>query len=599
MIKKLFSLISIFGRKDSFKFLSVVLLTIITSFFEVIGIGLLAIFALSISDPNIFLNKIFITDLKYFLEQLEKIDLILFYSISILIIFLIKHLINFGISFFEIKVTKKIIFHLKDKIFKYFLSSEYENFLNKNKSDLINIVSTQTSNFMGYVHNVLIILKELILISIIFISMMIIDWEIILFLTFVLFFFTYLFIKIFKKKLNDIGNKSRILQEQEIKQLDETYQSFKIIKLEGKENFFSVLLNSIVQKKNYYEIIHYLIGKLPKIFLEIIILVIFFGTVSVLILRDPNNSEVIGTVTFFAFAIIRMMPAFISMNNAYTSLAFFRPSFEIIYSMINSIKKDRVHIEEKKIKDSNIGSTLEEININDLNFSYRDSNKIILKNINLTIKKNDILGITGPSGSGKSTFLHLLIGLLKPNSGEILFNNKILKNNKIFKNFKISYISQDNFILDGSLSENIAFGEKKKEEKRIIDSINFSNLNDFADTYQTITQSTFGYSGSKLSHGQKQRIGLARAYYANSDLIIFDESLNALDHKNENIILKNISKLRNKILIFVAHRTETLRYCNKLLIMKDGKVLDYGITKDIIKKNPNLEKFFKNDSKEN
>jgi len=583
MISKIFSLTNIFGRRNSLIFLFVFFFSIISSFFEVIGIGLLAIFAILINDPAIILEKIFFINLKNYLEQLEKIDLVVLCSVAILVVFIIKHFIFFFTNYIEIKIIKKISLNIKEKIYKFYLSKNYENFINNNKSDLINTIASQTSSFMGYMHNVFLIIKELILISIIFTGIVIIDWKVILSLTFILFLLTFSFVKFFKKKLNNLGEKARTLQEAEIKHLDETYQSFKLIKLANKENFFLNLLNAINKKKNYYEISHFLIGKIPKIFLEIIVIFLFIGTVLIFISKDPNNGTSFGTITFFAFAIIRIMPAFISLNNAYTGLAFFRSPFEIIYKMISNISPTQI-----KLSQNEFNQNLNEIEVNNLHFSYINPKKTILKNINFKIKRGDILGIIGPSGSGKSTLLHLILGLLNPTKGKILFDKIEAEKNLNYKKNKISYIPQDDFILNATLKENIAFGEKNIDQNKVKDSLSLSNLSDLSDNVQI----NVGESGSKFSHGQKQRISLARAHYADNQLLILDESLNALDKENESSLLKKITQLKNKILIFVAHRTETLRFCNKLLIIKDGEIVDFGETNKILKKHSNLKKYF-------
>ena len=386
MISKIFSLTNIFGRRNSLIFLFVFFFSIISSFFEVIGIGLLAIFALLINDPAIILEKVFFINLKNYLEQLEKIDLVVLCSVAILVAFIIKHFIFFFTSYIEIIITKKISLNIKEKIYKFYLSKNYENFINNNKSDLINTITSQTSSFIGYFHNVFLIIKELILISIIFTGMVIVDWKVILSLTFILFLLTFSFVKFFKKKLNNLGEKARTLQEAEIKHLDQTYQSFKVIKLANKENFFLNLLNVINKKKNYYEISHFLIGKIPKIFLEIVVIFLFIATVLMLISKDQNNDTSLGAITFFAFAIIRILPAFIALNNAYTGLAFFRSPFEIIYKMISNISPTQIKLSQNKFNQN-----LNEIEVNNLHFSYTNSKKTILKNINFKIKRGDIL----------------------------------------------------------------------------------------------------------------------------------------------------------------------------------------------------------------
>ena len=283
------------------------------------------------------------------------------------------------------------------------------------------------------------------------------------------------------------------------------------------------------------------------------------------------------------------MPAFISLNNAYTNLAFFRSPFEIIYEKLNNINFNDFN---KELDNSEID--LDRIKVENLKFTYINSKKIVLDNINFSLNKNDRLGIIGSSGSGKSTLLHLLAGLLEPTKGKVIFNKTAVERNKNYLKNRISYLPQDSFILDTSIKENIAFGEVNPDDEKIRYCIDVSNLKNFVEELPDKINTLVGESGSKLSHGQKQRLGLARALYFDSKLIIFDESFNALDKENEDLLLKKLEKLKNKIFfVFVAHRIETLRYCNKLLILKDGKPVDFGDTKDILIRHTDLEKYFK------
>ncbi len=144
------------------------------------------------------------------------------------------------------------------------------------------------------------------------------------------------------------------------------------------------------------------------------------------------------------------------------------------------------------------------------------------------------------------------------------------------------------------MEENIAFADQVHEinQNKINKCLSFSNLLDFVDNLPKKTKSILGDGGSKISHGQRQRIGLARAIYNDPNVIILDESLNALDYDNEKEILSNISKLKNKILIFVSHRLESLKRCNKLLILSNGTIKDFGEKDLVLSRNKDLNKYF-------
>ena len=593
MFTKISSIKKILGAKIFYLLLFALFLSIVVSFVEIIGIGFLAVFAVSISDPKIFLDKIPLIDLKNYLSSLENFNLISVLAIVIFLAFLFKHLITFIIFYFEIKIVKNLSLKIKQKIFKSFLSENYEYYINNNKSELINVVTNQIASFLSYAFTVIQILKEVFLISIIFFVILFVNWKVVLFLTLSLILLTFIFGKIFKKKLYDIGNKSRILEGHEIKHLNESFDSFKFIKLNNKSNFFLDILTNINLKKNRFEIFHFLITKLPKIYLELLTISVFMLVVLYLLFMNQDSSLIFGLITFIALSVIRIMPSFITINNSYANLAFFRAGFEIIFNKIKNLIEYE-DINKEKVAESS-KEVINNITFQNVRFKYSNSNKINLEDIDFKIHKNDILGIIGASGSGKSTILNLMCGLLAPSNGKILFNDKdIFENPKILIN-RISYISQDNYLLDDTLKNNIAFAidTKKIDNNRFWNSIKMSNLENIIKQLPKNENTIIGDKGSKISHGQRQKVGIARALYSDSDILMLDESLNALDYENEKIILTNISKnLENKFLVMVSHRLESLKHCTKLMIIEEGKIKDLGDKSEILNRNKNLRKYF-------
>ena len=289
MFDKIKSLKKIFGNKNYYAFIFTLLLSLVVSFLEFIGIGSLAIFAVSISDPQLVLDKIPFDNLKNYLASIDKIIFVSIFAIVIFLAFLLKHLITYLIFYFEIKILKRITIKIKQQIFKSFLKENYEYYINNNKAEIINLVGSQVGSFLTYIYNIVTILKESILVSVIFFGMLFVNWKIVIFLTLTLSTLTYLFSMKFKKKLNEIGKKARTLGQAEVKHLNESYESIKFIKLGNSYDIFSNILTEINQKKNRYEIMHFLVGKLPKIYLELLMITIFMFIVLYLLSTYQNN----------------------------------------------------------------------------------------------------------------------------------------------------------------------------------------------------------------------------------------------------------------------------------------------------------------------
>ena len=208
-----------------------------------------------------------------------------------------------------------------------------------------------------------------------------------------------------------------------------------------------------------------------------------------------------------------------------------------------------------------------------LSFSYNEDYKI-LEDVSFDIFKGQIIGINGTTGSGKSTLVDLILGLLKPNKGQILLNGEEL-NKKSYENINIGYVPQDTYISDDTIEENIGFNINKKDidPTKIKEAIKSSNLDDFINNLPEKVNTYIGEDGVRISGGQKQRIGLARALYDDPNLLILDEATSALDNETEASIINEITKLKkDKIIIMIAHRLNTLKNCDKIITVKDKKI---------------------------
>jgi ABC-type bacteriocin/lantibiotic exporter with double-glycine peptidase domain len=213
-----------------------------------------------------------------------------------------------------------------------------------------------------------------------------------------------------------------------------------------------------------------------------------------------------------------------------------------------------------------------------MSFKYPDSNNLILKDLNFTIKKGKVIGVIGHSGVGKTTFVNLILGLLSPTKGSISSYGVNIANQIQIWRSQIGYIPQDIFLLDDNIRNNIAFGVSDTEinESLINKLLILLKLNNFSQKTNISPDYQIGERGRKISGGQKQRIGIARALYRNPNFLIFDEATNSLDEKTENDILNMISKIRdNKTIFFVTHKPSMLKYCDYILEFKEGNIYQY------------------------
>ncbi|MDB9983850.1 ABC transporter ATP-binding protein/permease [Candidatus Pelagibacter sp.] len=337
----------------------------------------------------------------------------------------------------------------------------------------------------------------------------------------------------------------------EFKRLREIQESFKIfreIKLLSLEKFF--IQNFNIYNSKVYKLFkkEALIATLPKILFELIIVILLSLIIMLFIKINYDSKQIITILSIFTLAAVKLLPIFNKILISFQQINFGLPYLNITYT---EFKKYQLKIIKNNSDET---SFKESIIFKAVNFNYGEKN--LFKNLNLKIKKGDITHIKGPSGSGKTTFLDLLSGLLKPNSGDVLVDNKNINNNLRMYQGSITYIPQTIYLLDDTIRANITLGQKDQDidMDKLKKCLELSCLNDFIKSLKYGVYSQVGENGIKISGGQKQRIGIARGFYLNSDIIILDEATNAIDLDTVEKIYKNISTYaKNKTILVTSH----------------------------------------------
>jgi ABC-type bacteriocin/lantibiotic exporter with double-glycine peptidase domain len=317
---------------------------------------------------------------------------------------------------------------------------------------------------------------------------------------------------------------------------------------------------------------HDFIIQIPRYVLEIFAIGSLFILILVFFRQNLNYTDLIPLLGVYAVASFKILPSANRLTQALNQIRSGVPTVELLHNELNKlqiIKRQNEKFDKKEFKS---------LKINNLNFSYIKQ-KNVLNNVNLSIKKGDVVGVIGNSGAGKSTLIDIIIGLLNPSQGEVYFNGLKLKDNVNSWLNIIGYVPQEIFILDDTLLNNITFGSegKRNTKSQVSDLIELLQLKEFVNSLPEGLNTNLNERGTRISGGQKQRIGIARALYNNPDIIILDEATNALDKNLEHKILKNIKKLENKTIIIISHNLESFKEnCNQVFEVKDGYVKAKG-----------------------
>jgi ATP-binding cassette, subfamily B, bacterial PglK len=583
IFKNCFSLISKKQKKNT---ILILIGNQIGSILEVIGLGIIPILAINLLDKNkliIFLEKKNLS----FLTGLLEFENFVFYSFLFLVFFFIfKNFYLIGINYLQTKLRIDIFNTISNNFFQLYIYSPYKYFLKKNPTYLSSIMTNEVHGACTVLEIFVLLLKDFFTVFVICITLILIDPIISGLLILFIVIFTLVFYGIFKKFLFIRG---KLMQEARADNLKIIHQSFDIIreaKILKKEKFFSDLFDSQLNLMAEQKITSSVINMIPRPFLEIftlvvITLIIFYST-----FYANSLDTALPFIAFFAVSSIRLIPAFKGISNSLASINFNKISVDVVIEELNELKNNKLSFSSKENLNKNlIHENFNTFEVKDLNFSY-DNNIKVLKNINFKVRRGEKIGIVGHSGSGKSTLINIILGLLKPTSGNVLIDNQnIYEALNEWYNL-LGYIPQDIYLLNDTIKNNIALGENDENIRlhSIEKALSMSNSKKFVEKLSKNIETNVGNRGISISGGQKQRIGIARAFYRNSKILILDEATNSLDQENEKEIINQIISLNDITVFIIAHNINALKKCDKILYLDQGKLLDFDSFEKITEK---------------
>ncbi len=541
----------------SFKEISIIfILVFVGTIFEILSIGLIIPFVSILFDKEINFG---------FLSFLFNSKSLVFIILLIFGLLVARSLTIVLISFFQARYSQMVIVNLRVKIMKSFFLNDYSEKKKKKVSEFVYSVNDLSSRFGTIFLNLIKTISDLIFAIAIFILLGNVD---IIFLFFFIFsFIIWLFIydKIFGKLLKKYGEKFNLYIKKVISSATESFNGFKEILILNSQSLFEKKLENDSKVLADYQVKHFVIFLLQIQFLEILVGGLILGSIVYLFILGLEPALIIAKLGIFAVGIFRLKPIAATLNKAISDYRFNRDVLKILKQDLKEIRKNKLEINNPTYSINKINN----LSIENLFFEY--DNKSIFENINLKISKGDIIGIKGKSGVGKTTFLDLICGFQIPNKGNYIINDKKYNYIPNFLKNKIGYIPQDSFIIDNDIKTNVAveFKYSKISIENVTDALIKAGLEEFKYKLDMMV----GENGKLLSEGQKQRLIIARQFYRDNQILILDESTNALDEQNEMFILKQLKRLKNKpIIIIVSHNIDLKNYCNKIYEIKDKKI---------------------------
>ena len=570
----IFDIYDLYDRKHLPSFFYLLVLLIAASVLEIIGISLIPIFISLIIDPTlVFKNLSFLfkfVDFNQF-ESLDKIHLILYFSLFIVIFFILKNLFLVFVLYTQGSFHRTIKKTLSYKTYSNYFSADYSFFLSRNSSIIVRTILVDVGNTSLYMLNIVNLIRESLILIAVVTLLLTINFSIALGLFIFFSIFTYLFFRFTQKQIFSRSKKLQRLSSHLYKIITETLGSIKQIILSNAGDSQLREFKKYITENENLSIKNYFVQLLPKFFLEILVVSALVLIVFVFVLSGKELLELIPYLTLITISAIRLLPAFSSINNALVTLKTTLPSLNHCIKENKFLKVNAKNKNKKQIKFNH------QIELKNVSFSYPKTTKKILNNFSIKIKKGDKIGIIGESGTGKTTLLNIILGLMKPTSGDFLVDNQVSYFNKYFWGDTVGYVPQEIFLLDNTIKKNITFGlkddkiDKELMEKACKTAQIYKHIQSLPKKFNSIV----GEHGHNLSVGQKQRLGIARILYRKPKLIILDEATSSLDLKNEKKFIDDIFNTinSNTTIIFISHKMSALKNCKKIYNLSKHKFI--------------------------
>ncbi|SNT40055.1 ABC-type bacteriocin/lantibiotic exporter, contains an N-terminal double-glycine peptidase domain [[Luteovulum] sphaeroides subsp. megalophilum] len=588
-LSKAWALLSTHEKRNTYKILAVMIVGALAS---AVMVGSIVPFLTVLSDPSLIERNGLLSRLYELGGFSDDYDFLFLLGLSSIVVIVAANLILIFQTWVVTRFFQMRIHTLSRRLLSHYLAQPYEMFLSRHSGDMAtNILSEAQFLVQQFLMPLANLISSLLTVLAVVASLIIVD-PIVGVLSILAFTLIYIVVSLLTKRyIRRMGGVRAVANAQRYRIAGEALTGIKDIKLLGREGVYLDRFNRPSLETTESQIGVAVIGQVPRYAIQIVAFAGIIVLCLLLIDRDGLQDRqalgrILPVVGVLAFAGQRLMPELQKLYQSFTQINSAGPAVERIYTDL--MRGTGARIDRSDPEPIGVRQQLE---IERISYSYPNADRPGLDNVSLVVKAGERIGIVGSSGAGKTTLADVILGLLRPQTG-LLRSDGIDITEQTLRAWQrsVAYVPQDIFLIDASLSENIALGlpRDKIDQAMVERAARIAQLHDFALTelaegYDTI----IGERGVRLSGGQRQRIGIARALYNDADLIVFDEATSALDNLTEREVMASIEALPgDKTIVMIAHRLSTVKVCDRIVLMHRGTVADVGQWDDLVARNP-------------
>lgn len=559
-MKTLHKLWDIIPRAQRRRVPLLILLLIVGTILEVVGIGLLLpIIALLTSNSSLPNNSILGPLFRILNAQTQLQMLVVGFGL-IGIVVLVKNVFLGMASYYQNTQLSNIRISIEDRIFKAYLHADYTFHLESNSATLTkNLVAEVPQVILSVLAPILTIAAEGL--TIFGIAMLVVLVDPVPSVALIIFYGLcgIAYTMMVNPILFRLGQRRIDVQTKTFRAISETLGGVKQIKVIGREHFFESRFLDHAMSARQISVRAETMQRIPAYLIEFLAVMGLLIMVLTLFIQGNTNSEIISSLGLFVGASFRLVPSLSRISGAAHTFELGRPAIDVVFDEVKSVQN--IHTEKMKL---HIEKSLEFKNVS---FKYDPQGEYVLNDVSFSVIVGQSIGIIGASGAGKTTLVDLLLGLLHPSGGQVLVDGQPIDLKECTWHTEVGYVPQEVFLTDDTIRSNVAFGVPVEEvsESQLMKSLEIAQLSDLVSSLKHGVDTCIGEKGARLSGGQRQRIGIARALYHQPRLLILDEATSALDLQTESEVVETLEAIRTRVtMIVISHRHSSLKYVDRV-----------------------------------
>ena len=576
----------LFDKRQKRQLIGLGVLILIGGLLETLGVSMLLPVVQVIMNPETVMDNELVAKVVEVLHIQTSRQLVMIMLGALIVLYVVKN----AYLIFQIYVQNTFVTRNRNRmisrVMREFLNRPYEEYLGADIPTVFRLTDSDIPNAFQLILVMIQMVTEIVVSVSLCIMLVVVSPVMSLFIVIIFLGMTLIITKVLKPRLNQIGHKNQNIQSRIAKWRIQSIYGLKDVKVLHREEFFV---------RNYYESgavganvarNYAVFNNMPRLLIETIFMASMLLFIMLYMLNGGDITVLIPQLSAFAVAAIRVMPGTNRINTYLSEIAYSQPCLDYLYDNLNESMKMDVNgsvtglTNEKKPEFPKL--ELQDKSVLDhITYAYPNTAKNIFTDAHMEVKKGQSVGIMGPSGAGKSTIVDILLGLLHVQEGTITCDGMSIFDNYPSWLAKIGYIPQSIYLIDESIRDNIAFGidADRIDDKRIWEVLEEAQLKEFVEELPEGLDTTIGDRGVRISGGQRQRLGIARALYHNPEILVFDEATSALDTDTEKAVMDAINSFHGrKTMVIIAHRLNTIAKCDVIYKVEDEKITETTIS---------------------